>query len=241
MHHDEAVEANKGRVALSVFDDLEYEGRSTERWLATGTDPETGVMSLPAKAYFVFEQEPVPADQGEGPGSTGGGTWARCDAVGYEESTNSWRVKFHDNDEPRTLHRLFVMFLAESPENFANRIKAAHDARESAEACMSFEMVIDCMPVANLGMLNTESQSRLTENAQPRGKRRGKPDTQTLLNEAQTSFQRSMNKITLLASIAGREEASKAKADKGSPQTKGKSVDRSQQSSYVSKYLGQAG
>ena len=61
--------------------------------------------------------------------------------------------------------RIRLMFKAENPEAFADRVAEAFAARKKTEAILRYQLYVDCMPMEGIGELDQASLKRMTETA----------------------------------------------------------------------------
>nr|CAD7442365.1 unnamed protein product [Timema bartmani] len=113
--------------------------RLEEEWLSLGEVQ--GVMfPVPAEAFI-----PVKSRSGESYG------WATVAVQSYNKDTREYTVlPLDDSDTTRQLPRIYVMFKAEDPRNFAARIKDALDRRREAENLIRKRKVGTVLTVARM-------------------------------------------------------------------------------------------
>lgn len=108
------------------------------------------------------------------------------------------------------LTRINLLFDAEDPRIFAERVAKAHKEREYADSLIRYNYFIDNMPVQELPELDSEQVSRIiymvTNN---RFLRPRNPDTSAILNEVNMDFARTMNKIIFDHATENSEEKDK--------------------------------
>jgi dynein heavy chain len=59
--------------------------------------------------------------------------------------------------------RIRLMFVAEDPDIFAQRVQNAFNYRKSTESLLRYHLYIDCMPMEGVGELDQASLKRMTE------------------------------------------------------------------------------
>ena len=59
--------------------------------------------------------------------------------------------------------RVRLMFCAEDPEVFAQRVSKAFCLRQETESLLRYNLYIDCMPMEGVGELDQASLKRMTE------------------------------------------------------------------------------
>nr|CAD7403046.1 unnamed protein product [Timema cristinae] len=111
---------NLGEVQGVRSDPFHY--RLEEEWLNLG-EVQGVRFPVPAEAFI-----PVKSRSGESYG------WSTVAVQSYDKDTREYTVlPLDDSDTTRQLPRIYVMFKAEDPRNFAARIKDALDRRREAE------------------------------------------------------------------------------------------------------------
>ena len=183
---DKEEEKNGIQLPLHLFDDEAYEVRQPSEWLALGKlSSDDTVAKLPAKVR-------------KGP------AWIDSVVEAYDADTQRWTarpiISQTELGEEMFVHRLNVLFAAEDPWNFADRVAAAHSARQIALVSIAYNLCVDCMPTADLGPLDAEMASRLLARAVG-GSSSDDRDASSLLAEVEMCFMRSMNKLALDKSI----------------------------------------
>ena len=96
------------------------------------------------------------------------------------------------------LTRINLLFNAEDPRIFAQRVAKAHQERIYADSQIRYNFYIDNMPIQDLPELDTEQVNRikkLSTEVQPLKKSEQSVDPSTILSEVQKDYQRTMNKI----------------------------------------------
>ena len=61
--------------------------------------------------------------------------------------------------------RVRLMFRAEDPRIFADRVAEAFESRRKVEALLRYHLYVDCMPMEGVGELDQASLRRMTESA----------------------------------------------------------------------------
>jgi dynein heavy chain len=70
-------------------------------------------------------------------------------------------VQIEDSPLKEKRHRLQICFDAEDPRIFARRVKAAQTAAGNAETMIRYNLYVDCMPMDDVGSLNSEQIRRV--------------------------------------------------------------------------------
>ncbi|XP_026529026.1 dynein heavy chain 1, axonemal [Notechis scutatus] len=168
-------------LPLQIFDDEEYDCRTPEEWLLLGVEPESSDRKpIPGKAL-------LPTDDILGHGDPKSHTliykWINVGVLDYDEESKLYLVhKTNKMDLVRDLNgiciinggmtaegrpplipcqywvpRIRLLFLAEDPRNFAQRVISAHNLRKKTQALLLYNLYVDCMPVD--GLQNIEEKS----------------------------------------------------------------------------------
>nr|CAI5840362.1 unnamed protein product [Callosobruchus analis] len=145
-------------LPLELFDDEEYDVRTPENWLQHGVID--GVRyPLPGEAFLERAsqncEEECLFDTYE---------WMNVAVTDYNFETKKWIVLTLDGLQ-RTFEvpRLYVMFKAEDPMNFAERVKAAIKLRYDSENLIRFEFFLDCMPLEATPPMAENLMNKITE------------------------------------------------------------------------------
>ncbi|CAH1982455.1 unnamed protein product [Acanthoscelides obtectus] len=162
-HPEEAGPTNLSRwtsfLPLELFDDEDYDVRTPENWLQHGVIE--GVRyPLPGEAYLEIADE----HRGEFCHLFDTYGWMNVAVTDYNFETKKWAVLTLDGLQ-RTFEvpRLYVMFKAEDPRNFAKRVEAAIKSRYDTENLIRFEFFFDCMPLEGTPPMNDFLMNRITE------------------------------------------------------------------------------
>ena len=151
------------------------------------------------------------------------GCWVPCIVRDYDAGSGLWAVEWDgaaddavppavkagDAEAARlpmattaTLPRLQLMFLAEDPINFADRVAAAHAARRRALQALRYQLYIDCMPTEDLPTWDMEQTNRVLALSLTTPKlRRFTHDSTSLFQEVDTTYKRALNKLALDARL----------------------------------------
>ncbi len=147
-----------------------------------GTDSR-GVCRIEAKALRVSE-----------PSTTGG--FESALVTGFDAATNRFQVQWKSDGAECSIPRIRVLFAAENPFEFADRVAAAHRARRQGEANLRYSLYVDSMPTDELQILDTEQVNRILLQAlNTKALKQNALDTSSLLNEVNLDFARTMNSI----------------------------------------------
>jgi dynein heavy chain len=109
-------------LPLEPFDDTEYDCRLPEEWIEYGNDPITGAFC------------PIPG-KGLWRDGLGSGFWRAVLINSYEAERNVFCGVWDDEDrEYCELTRINLLFNAEDPRIFAQRVAQAHQERIFADS-----------------------------------------------------------------------------------------------------------
>ena len=214
LNSAEHKEGNASGLVLGLFDDLSFDTHANpSNWLARGVDPETGAFcGLPATALRAR--------------SAGGAlAWTPCVVVGFDAAAQEWQLTWAGEEDAAAASapRLEVLFDAEDPFQFADRIRAATDARAHTLAALRYNLIVDCMPTDGVPALDSQQVDRVVDAALSNAvwMRRGEatpfgfewekvagavqrvsPVVDEIVSEVQRDFARTLNKVTLGSNLA---------------------------------------
>uniref|UniRef100_A0A3Q1BMP6 Uncharacterized protein n=1 Tax=Amphiprion ocellaris TaxID=80972 RepID=A0A3Q1BMP6_AMPOC len=174
---------------LEIFDNEEYDCRTPEDWLALGNaEGSPGRKPIPAKALLPADDE---TPSGEIPPLRC--SWHVVGVLDYSKEKCQYLVqKVHqstrqadENENPNKKHtkgmsplvagskywvpRIRLLFSAEDPLVFVERIQFALRYRENTEALIFYQLSVDCMPIwpgaPSLSTVSLEHMKRLALSA----------------------------------------------------------------------------
>lgn len=93
------------------------------------------------------------------------------------------------------LTRINILFDAEDPRIFANRMADAHQKRRYADSLIRYNYFVDNMPTQEIPDLDAEQIGRIKEMVQNNKSLRKQIDLNPKINEVNLDFARTMNKI----------------------------------------------
>ncbi|XP_036322391.1 dynein heavy chain 1, axonemal [Rhagoletis pomonella] len=129
--------AFKHFLPLSFFDNSNYDSNSPEAWLALGK-VEEGDYPLPAKVYLPNSQ------------SLKDYAWQFAAVTAYNYQTHKWTVLALNDECVYQVPSVQIMFLADNPRNFVQRLKKAVEERNNAERQIQMESIVDCVLLQDL-------------------------------------------------------------------------------------------
>ncbi|KAL8275069.1 hypothetical protein Esti_000948 [Eimeria stiedai] len=183
IDYGDASFEDKSWLPLEPFDDTTYDDRSPEEWMAFTRSPDGSFLPLPAKGL-----------RRDGKGHS---SWVPCRVFSYDEVSERFHVQWCDHNDWADLLRIELLFKSEDPVKFAERLKTAHNSRAAAESLIQYNYYIDNMPTSDIPGLDEVQRRRVVEKASncPRTQRLKQAAVDSLLDEVNTCFVRTMNKI----------------------------------------------
>ncbi|KAM4613811.1 dynein axonemal heavy chain 1 [Polymixia lowei] len=175
-------------LPLEIFDNEEYDCRTPEDWLALGcTEGSTDRKPIPAKALLPTT-DTIPADDPNSP--TLEYSWCFVGVLDYSQEKGQYLVQKADKngrvrdkqgkpilnrghrkeggvtpmltDTQYWVPRIRLLFSAEDPRVFAQRVQFAQRWRENTEALRLYRLSEDCRPVwSGMPSLHTQSIQRI--------------------------------------------------------------------------------
>ncbi|XP_074037842.1 dynein axonemal heavy chain 1 isoform X2 [Leptinotarsa decemlineata] len=182
-------------LPLELFDNEDFDIRTPENWLDHGVIDNVR-HPLPGKAFV-----PTPVDIINSTTTTTEEyySWVNVAVAEYDPEPKLWTVLTLDGLQ-RTfrLPRLFVMFDAEDPVNFANRIRAALNLRFDTENLIRYEFFVDCMSLKGTPYMEENMRKKIIDLAL--GAKLGKKLSyteyfQNLLNQIGLNHQRTIGEL----------------------------------------------
>eukprot|EP00729_Bicosta_minor_P023578 gene23578-31403_t len=179
-------------LALEIFDDTEFDIRTPEEWMSTGREDneEATMRGIPA-----FTLQPH--------AKTGRMAWVSCTVLKYAEERKVYKALVDGRATAVEVPRVYLMFAAEDPRNFAKRVAAAHKYRADTEAAVMYSLTVDCIPAHGHGV--KVSQKRIEEifrkSSNGTSFKLDSQVAQRLVAEINLIHSRSLNKMILDAAI----------------------------------------
>lgn len=168
-------------LPLHLFDDCEYDCRTPEDWLLQAVEgrvrkPVPALALLPVTDYEMESKNLVYE-------------WQRIGVLDYEPTRDLYFVQkanaenrivdkqyhpvidggFDENGNRLELPvqywipRIRLMFLAEDPKKFADRVAAAYFMRRRVESELRYNLYIDCMPTDGIDPPSASALKRMSE------------------------------------------------------------------------------
>ncbi|XP_056267415.1 dynein axonemal heavy chain 1 [Pseudoliparis swirei] len=139
-----------------VFDDTEYDSRTPDDWLAlAAAERSHGRRPFPARALLPTDSA---SEDPNGSSPSLGYSWRLAEVLDYSRERVQFLVrKVHPEDDVKApapaadfwVPRIRLMFLAEDPRVFAERIRFAVRRRDDAEALILYQLTVDRMPLCS--------------------------------------------------------------------------------------------
>lgn len=176
-------------LPLETFDDEEYDCRTPEEWLSLGVEPGSEDRKpIPGKAL-------LPTDDVLGHEDPKSHKliykWIDVGVLDYDEKTKFYLVHKTNHmglvrdEEGRCIlnggvtdkgrapqmpcqywvPRVRLLFLAEDPRIFAQRVISANNLRKKTQALLLYNLYVDCMPVDGLQSIGDKSLQRMKQMA----------------------------------------------------------------------------
>ncbi|XP_053933024.1 dynein axonemal heavy chain 1 [Cuculus canorus] len=211
-------------LPLTIFDNDDYDCRTPEEWISLGLEPGSHDRKpVPGKAL-------LPTDDVLGHEDPKSQEliyeWIDVGVLDYDKETELYLVHKTDKNgqvrdeegrpilnggitpEGRALllpcqywvPRICLMFLAEDPRVFAQRVVSADSLRKKTQALLLYHLYVDCMPTDGLSSINEKSLGRmklLTLHTPKLKKEKWVLDRMCCLEkEVRLDYQRTMNRIS---------------------------------------------
>ncbi|ERE91881.1 dynein heavy chain 1, axonemal-like protein [Cricetulus griseus] len=210
-------------LPLKVFDNEEFDCRTPQEWLNMGLEPGSqNRKPVPGKALLPTDdilghEDPKSQDLDY--------RWCDVGVLDYDEEKKLYLVQKTDdrglvrdemgmpivnggvtpNGRPPLLvsqywvPRIQLLFCAEDPRVFTQRVVQANALRKNTEALLMYNLYVDCMPTEGRRVINEESLSKIKQWALSTPRMRKGPQVlehlSSLAREVSLDYERSMNKI----------------------------------------------
>ena len=175
-------------LPLEIFDNYEYDCRTPSEWLEMGQDEENNNIRkpVPGKALLSSRDDLHHLDPKDPSIEY---RWFDVGMLEYNPENDLYLVQ-KINQQGRVLDtkgkpivngglqadgtrldtpsqywvpRVRLMFSAEAPETFADRVEDAYMKRKETESLLRYNLYVDCMPMEGVGELDAASLKRMTE------------------------------------------------------------------------------
>ncbi|XP_022353638.1 dynein heavy chain 1, axonemal [Enhydra lutris kenyoni] len=211
-------------LPLKVFDNEEFDCRTPSEWINMGLEPGSQVRKpvpgkalLPTDDILGHEDPKSPKLKYE---------WCSVGVLDYDKEKKLYLVHKTDQNglvrdesgkpilnggvtaegRPPLLTcqywvpRIQLLFCAEDPHVFTQRVVQANALRKSTEALLLYNLYVDCMPSEGHQLISEQSLSKIKQWAMSTPRMRKGPSVlehlSSLSREVNLDYERSMNKIT---------------------------------------------
>ncbi|XP_018365084.1 PREDICTED: dynein heavy chain 1, axonemal-like [Trachymyrmex cornetzi] len=144
-------------LPLELFDDEEYDCRTTEEWINLGIID--GIRyPLPATVFVerIIDKKKI-FDRYNILNNLYG--WFHAAVTDYNNEQKLWTVLTLDGLKRKfLLPRIYIRFFGEDPRKFAKRVAAAVKQRQIAETSIRYHFYLDCMLVEGIPTLDEKQQ-----------------------------------------------------------------------------------
>ncbi|XP_038950112.1 dynein axonemal heavy chain 1 isoform X1 [Rattus norvegicus] len=221
-------------LPLKVFDNEEFDCRTPTEWLNMGLEPDAQYRKpVPGKAL-------LPTDDAlghEDPKSQElDYRWCEVGVLDYDEEKKLYLVQKTDKrglvrdemgmpivnggvtpegrppllDTQYWVPRIQLLFCAEDPRVFTQRVVQANALRKNTEALLLYNLYVDCMPTEGQRVINEQSLSKIKQWALSTPRMRKGPSVlehlSSLAREVNLDYERSMNKINFDQIVSSKPE-----------------------------------
>ncbi|XP_004676628.1 PREDICTED: dynein heavy chain 1, axonemal [Condylura cristata] len=228
LHHPQTIEQGLDPLfpiylPLKVFDNEEFDCRTPSEWINMGLEPGSQDRKpVPGKALlptedFLGHEDPKSQKLNY--------AWCNVGVLDYDKEKKLYLV--HKTDENGLVRdemgmpilnggvtaegrpplllcqywvpRIQLLFCAEDPRVFTQRVVQAHALRKNTEALLLYNLYVDCMPSEGQRVIDEQSLSRIRQWAMSTPRMRKGPSVvehlSSLSKEVNLDYERSMNKI----------------------------------------------
>lgn len=131
--------------ALEWFDDTEYDCMLPVDWMnkceINGRKfPLPGIAFLPLSTELTLDLRSYTTDKTD---LTTFYDWQHVAVYDYNQISMKWHIKDLKHNNSYNIPRIYLMFIAESPMNFAHRLSTAIKLRDECERNLKFNAIID--------------------------------------------------------------------------------------------------
>ncbi|XP_049878805.1 dynein axonemal heavy chain 1-like [Pectinophora gossypiella] len=142
------------KLPLEVFDNTDFDCRIPEEWLNLGLIegeqyPCPALVFVPKETNKTFK---VSADIIQMLNNLY--EWTNAAVFSFDKNTDLWEIMVLDGTKRRfKIPRIRLMFKADDPENFTQRVKFAVDLRNEVENNLRFYLYLDCLLLDGLRLM----------------------------------------------------------------------------------------
>uniref|UniRef100_A0A8D1UYI8 Dynein axonemal heavy chain 1 n=1 Tax=Sus scrofa TaxID=9823 RepID=A0A8D1UYI8_PIG len=238
-HHPQTIEQGHDPLfpiylPLKVFDNEEFDCRTPSEWINMGLEPGSqNRKPVPGKALlptddFLGHEDPKSQKLIY--------TWCNVGVLDYDKEKKLYLV--HKTDEGGLVRdemgkpilnggitaegrppllicqywvpRIQLLFCAEDPRVFTQRVVQANALRKNTEALLLYNLYVDCMPSEGQRLISEQSLSKIKQWAMSTPRMRKGPSVlehlSNLCREVNLDYERSMNKINFDKIVSSKPE-----------------------------------
>lgn len=184
---------HKSLLPLEVFDNADFDPRTCDEWMSLAVEGDVKSY-IPAKTLKVEEDKY---------------TWKDCKVWDCKKDENKYLVEIDGQAEKTYVPRIDLLFSAEDPKAFAQRVVWAHKTRKETESLLRYNLYVDYMPTDEIAPLQDDHIDRIRNWSvdlpmKLREIKRKEEDTanyfilplvDNLVEEAKKTYSRTINKI----------------------------------------------
>ncbi|CAK6435519.1 unnamed protein product [Pipistrellus nathusii] len=239
LYHPQTIEQGNDPLfpiylPLKVFDNEEFDCRTPSEWINMGLEPDSQVRRpVPGKALLPTDdvlghEDPKSRELKY--------KWCCVGVLDYDQDKKLYLV--HKTDENGLVRdemgqpivnggvtaegrpplmscqywvpRIQLLFCAEDPRVFTQRVVEANALRKNTEALLLYNLYVDCMPSEGQQLLNEQSMSKIKQWAMSTPRMRKGPmvleQLSSLAREVNLDYERSMNKINFDQIVSSKPE-----------------------------------
>lgn len=169
-------------LPLEMFDDVRFDDKTPQQWLEFFKDEEGEAIKFTGKTIVQDEDDIL--------------HWEACSIVGYNPESKMWHVQFETGEEMETL-RLHLLFDAEDPIKFGERLARSYVDRIYKDSSIRYEFYISNMPQDETGDIVDWSIRKIVSNAKNIRKLRESTvlEVGREMDDVNNLYKRTMNKI----------------------------------------------
>lgn len=174
------------KLPLEPFDDSEYDCRTPDEWISCGIQPDGKFEPIPGQSLWRDEN--------------GVGHWRRVLIYKYDAERDIYEGTWDNTTKKCEVTRINLLFDAEDPRIFAQRVAKAHRDRMYADSRIRYNFILSFMPTDELQELDSEQTNRIQNMANKRGTI-STTSVSNMMTEVNKNYSRTMNKEILHKAI----------------------------------------
>jgi len=174
------------KLPLEPFDDSEYDCRTPEEWIECGNQMDEKFEPIPGQSLWRDEN--------------GVGHWRRVLIYKHDQERDMFEGTWDNTTKKCEVARVNLLFDAEDPRIFAQRVAKAHRDRMYADSQIRYNFILSFMPTDELQELDSEQTNRIQHMANRQNSLDG-GNLSNMMSEVSKNYSRTMNKEILHKSI----------------------------------------